>query len=574
MEIILYIGWNLFKEGKKTNNMWKNSEEIGMQKIQHKKTLKILLIIPRYTGTEKVDYSYTFPLGLGYISSVMKQAGYDVTVLNLNHKNGTITDILNQWMSKEKYDVIATGHTGMGFSIVKKITDVARIHPSKPKIILGGALITSEKELMFKTLDPDYAVYGEGEITTIELLKCIQKKGDFRKINGILFKDTSGKVVVTNPREPVKDINKIPFPDFEGLGFKEYLNNQFTNTFYFYNHYDFPRTLPILASRSCPFRCTFCYHSIGTGYRERSIDNVMNEIELMIEKYNINTITIYDDLFSARRERILEFCERIRKINEKLLQKIKWTCQLSVKNIDEKLLNIMKEAGCEVISYGFESFSEEVLKSMRKPITPEQIDSAMKATMDAKIGIQANFIFGDPAETIETSRKTLEYWKNECKGQVSLVFIQPYPGSEIYNLCVKKGIIKDKIDYIKNEMNKNVIFNMTNSMTDREIETLFKSTQKLGLKYYKFIKPKSVIKKDGRYEVTIKCPFCSEKITYKNYFLQNRLVYATYGLVCRSCHMRFNVISPLLYLLKEMSITPLLERIYFKINKIRMKFVR
>lgn len=543
--------------------------------MENKETFKILLIIPRYSGTESANYDYAFPIGLGYISSVMKQAGYNVTVLNLNHQNGTITKILNEWMDKEKYDFIATGHNGMGFSIVKKITDVAKIHFTKPKIILGGALITSEKELMFKTIKPDYAIYGEGEATIIKLLKCIQNKGDLRKVKGILFVDNDGKIIVTSPQEPIKDINKIPFPDFEGLGFKEYLDNQSTNTvFYFQNYYDFPRTLPILASRSCPFRCTFCYHSIGTGYRERSINNVIEEVELMIKKYNINIIAIYDDLFSSRRERILEFCKRISKINEKLLEKIKWTCQLSVKNVDDELLKIMKASGCELISYGFESFSEKVLKSMCKPITPDQIDYAFKATLAAKIGIQANFIFGDPAETIETSNKTLNYWKNKCKGQVSLGFIQPYPGSEIYNRCISKGIIKDKIDYIKNGMTKNVIFNMTDLMTDKEIKALSKKIQKLGLKYYHFITPESVIKKGRKYEIIIKCPFCNEKTTYKNYFLQNRLIYATYGLVCRSCNMRFNVISPTLYLLKGISITPLLERMYFKINKIRMKSVR
>jgi len=545
-----------------------------MHKNKKQSNLKILLVIPRYNGFESADYSYIFPLGLGYISSVMKQAGYDVTILNLNHQNGTITDILNRWLDKEKYDIVATGHTGMGFSIIKKIKDVSRIHSSKPKIIIGGALITSEKELMFKTIEPDYAVYGEGEVTIVELLKCIEHKGDFGKVDGIIFKDEKGKMVITNQREPIKEINKIPFPDFEGLGYKEFLEHQFTNSWYYYNYYDFPRPLPILASRSCPYQCTFCYHSMGTKYRERTIDNVMEEIEFMIKKYNINTLIIYDDLFSANKERIFEFCRRMKKINDKRKQKIIWMCQISVLNVDDKMLRTLKESGCEILSYGFESFSEEVLKSMRKPITPKQIDHAFKSTIRAKINVQANFIFGDPAETVETSNRTLEYWKRECKGQVAILFIQPYPGSAIFNGCVKRGIIKNKLDYIKNHMNKNVVYNMTNSMTDKEINTLFKKMQKLGLKYHKFVTPTNIVKKNRRYEVTVKCPFCKETTTYKNYFLQNQFIYATYGLICRSCNMHFNVISPLLNVFKKLSITPMMERVYFRINKFRMKFVR
>jgi radical SAM superfamily enzyme YgiQ (UPF0313 family) len=532
--------------------------------------LKILLIIPRYNGFESVNYDYAFPLGLGYIASVIKQEAYDLSIVNLNHKKGTIKDILSPLLNAKKYDIVATGHNAMGFLMVQKISEIVRDHPSKPKIILGGALVTSEKELMFKTLKPDYAVCGEGEITIIKLLKCMQKKGDFRKVKGIMFED-KGQMIVTPAQPPIADINKLPFPDFEGLGFDEYLQNQLpNNVFYFQNSYDFPRTLPLLASRSCPYQCTFCYHSLGTKYRERSMDNVMEEIELMVKKYKINIIAIYDDLFSARRGRILEFCDRINKVSANLPQQIKWTCQLSVLDIDEELLKTMKDAGCEVISYGFESFNQEVLKSMQKPITPKQIDYALKTTMKSKIGIQANFIFGDPAETVESSRETLQYWKKHCKGQVGLWFIQPYPGSQIFHNCVSKGIIKNKLDYIKNGMTKDVVFNMTDSMTDKEIRKLSQTITKMGLQHYNFIKPISVKKKNKKYEIEIKCPFCHENIQYKNYSLQNRLVYATYGLSCRSCKMRFNVVSPLLYLLKQMSITPLLERLYFKINKIKM----
>jgi len=543
--------------------------------MMKKQNQKILLVIPRYSGSEKPAYDYAFPLGLGYISSVMKKEGYDVDVINLNHRNGTIGNLVTKQLDSKKYDIVATGHNGMGFSIVKRIIEVSKEHTSKPKVIIGGAIITSEKELMFENLNPDYAVYGEGEETIIELLKGIEDNNDLKKIDGIIFRDENKEIVVTNPRKPIKNINKIPFPDFDGLGFEEYLKNQKPNTvFYFQNYYDFPRTLPILASRSCPYRCTFCYHSIGTQYRERTIDNVMEEIELMIKKYDINILAIYDDLFSSRRERLIEFCKRMKKLNEKRQQKIKWTCQLSVLEIDDNLLKIMKEAGCEIISYGFESFSEEVLKSMRKPIKPEQIDHALKATLRAKIGIQANFIFGDPAETVETSNKTLDYWKRECRGQVGLGFIQPYPGSEIFNHCVSRGIIQNKIKYIRDEMNKDVLFNMTNTMSDGELKQLSKTIQKLGLKYYKFVRPMSVLKTGKSYSVTVECPFCKDKITYGNCLLQNRLVYATYGLICRSCNMRFNVVSPAIYIFKELGVTPLLERIYFRINKIKMNLAR
>jgi radical SAM superfamily enzyme YgiQ (UPF0313 family) len=546
-----------------------------------KRELKILLIIPKYADIlnfnnklENINYNYTFPLGLGYISSAMKKAGYPVTVLNLNHEKGTIHDLIHKHLDKEKYDIVATGHTGMGFSVVQKIVNSARVHSSNPKIILGGALITSEKELMFKTLNPDYAVYGEGEVSVVNLLKCIESNGDLSKVKGIMFYDADKKIIMTPPENAIKNIDKIPFPDFEALGFSDYLDNQFTNTGYYQNYYDFPRPLPILASRSCPFQCTFCYHSIGRGYRERSMKNFIKEIKSMIKKYNINIICIYDDLFSAKKQRILDFCNEINKLNEKLPQKIKWTCQLSVSTVDDELLKIMKNAGCETISYGFESFSEDVLKSMNKPITPEQIDFALKTTLKHNIGVQANFIFGDPAETIETSRKTLEYWKENCKGQVNLGFIQPYPGSKIYERCFSKGIIKDKLDYIQNEMTTDAVINMTDSMTDKDIHDLEKEIKKLKSRYYNFIVPKSVTRQNKGYEVAVKCPFCSNTVTYGNYFLQNKFIYASIGLVCRNCNMRFNIVSPLVNLMKKTFLLPVIEKIYYRVKKFRYNAIK
>jgi len=546
-----------------------------------KKNLKILLIVPKYSDNldfnsalENLNYNYSFPLGLGYIATAIKKEGYSLSVLNMNHHKGTLSQVLFNGLNKQKYDIVATGHTAMGFSVVKKIVRGAKRHPSKPKIILGGSLITSEKELMFKTLSPDYAVYGEGEITIVKLLRCIENKKDLNKVKGIIFRDRKGKIIITPPRELIKNIDEIPFPDFEGLGFGDYINNQLTNTVYYQNCYDNPRPLHILASRSCPFQCTFCYHSLGTGYRERSIKNVLAEIEFMIKKHNINILCINDDLFSAREERLMEFCRGIEKINKERGQKIKWTCQLAVKTVNNNLLKTLKKAGCEIISYGFESFSEKVLKSMKKPIAPREIDLAFKSTIKEKMGIQANFIFGDPAETIETSKKTLNYWKNECKGQVVLGFIQPYPKSEIYTHCISKGIIKDKLDYIENGMTSNKIINMTNSMSEGDIKNLSHKVNKLKNKHYSFVVPKSITLKGKNYSVKIKCPFCNKRIVYKNYFLQSRLMYATNGLVCRSCNMRSNVISPLLFLLIKFHLLSLIEKTYFKVKKIRSNSVK
>ncbi|MBU0466571.1 MAG: B12-binding domain-containing radical SAM protein, partial [Nanoarchaeota archaeon] len=432
------------------------------KQVPSRKDFKVLIVMPKLILTTKVNYNYMIPLGLTYISSAIKKAGYNSDCLNLNHREGTISEILGKELDKEKYDVVCTQLVGgPNYVVTEEIRKCVKEHSSHPKFIVGGALITSEPELIFNSLGLDFGVLGEGEITIVELLDCIKKKGDFSKVKGIIYKDEKGKTKVTEKREPIKDIESIPYPDFEGFEFKEYLKHLYCNQQHYNQSYDYPVPYPIMSSRSCPFQCTFCYHSIGYKYRERSIEDVINEIKMAIKKYKINIVALYDDMFSFKKERIYEFCEKIKEINKELPQKIKWYCQLSVVGIDKDLLKTMKDSGCSVISYGFESMDPKVLKSMRKPIKPEQIDFAIRSTLNEKIGIQGNFIFGDVAETKETAKKTLDYWRKNCHGQVGLGFIQPYPGSAVYLHCLKKGLIKDKLKFILGALEGKKALNMT-----------------------------------------------------------------------------------------------------------------
>lgn len=507
---------------------------------QKKKNTKILLIAPRYNLTTKANYNYNFPLGLGYISAVLKKEGYDVDCFNMNHYSGTIEELINGLLDKKKYDFVCTGNNALGYAITKSIIDISRKHRSHPRIVLGGPIITSEPELIFEDLMPDFGVIGEGEKTIIELVDAVKDNKNLEKIKGIVFKK-NGKSVFTEPREPISDINSLPWPDFEGFEFEKQFQNLYPNYTYIYNVFDYPRVYPILGSRGCPFQCTFCYHY--SRYRKRTIDNIMEELKSAVKKHRINLILLYDECFSVNKERVYEFCKRIKELQKEISWELKWTVQLTVHNIDEEMLRIMKDAGCDSISYGFESFSSAVLKSMRKPITPQQIENAFNKTLKAGIGVQANFIFGDAAETKETAKETLDWWKKNCHGQVGLGFIQPYPGSEIYKHCVRKGIIKDKLDFIKNDLSRGNWFNMTDKMTDEEIKDLKKEILESTGGYCKFVMPISKKRmRENVYEFFVKCPFCGELNHYKNCFITTPWTYGFF-MHCRKCKMRFFIVS-------------------------------
>ncbi len=509
--------------------------------------MEILLIIPRYLYSSKdtkPNYNYYFPIGIPYIYSVMKEKGYNVEPYNLNHEEGKINELVKKKLDSKQYDLVCTGGIAIDYLSIEKIIDTCKSHKSNPKVILGGALLTSNKEIVSKNLNFDIGVIGEGEVTIIEILDHLKNGKSIKEVKGICYKDEDKGIVFTLPREQIEDLDSLPFPDYGAFGFEKFLDNM-DSLLTSFGLMDYPRTYPILGSRGCPFQCTFCHHSIGSKYRKRSIKNIIKEIEFAINKYDINSFNLNDDLFSADKERLYEFCKEIKKLDKKYSKKLLWWCQLWVGAVDEKMLNTLKDSGCLYVSFGFESYNKEVLKSMKKPITPEQIDAAIKLCIKTKMPILGNFIFGDLAETKETSKETLDYWKENCRGQVKLFFIHPYPGSEIYASCIKRGIIKDELNFIKNEMHHTYIRNMTLKMDNKDFEELKNEVYNLTRIDIPYKVPFK-IKNEGRsrYELSIKCPFCKEKVTIKNCLIKNKR-YFTSLFICRNCNLKYNICSRL-----------------------------
>ncbi len=510
-----------------------------------KRAYRILMIIPKYEPINNLkNYHYSFPMGIPYIAASLKKAGYALGYLNLNHYDGKVEDIIKRELDKDKYDFVATGNNALGYEITKVILNAVKNHPSQPKTILGGPIITSEPEIIFEDLKPDFGVIGEGEETIVDLLLALEKGKDLKKIKNIIY-SKEGKSIITERGNPPMNPDALPFPDIENFGFAEWLEHANCNTVPSHGTFDYPRTYLLVASRSCPFQCTFCYHD-NNFYRTRSIDNIIEELRETISKYKINRIVIQDELFALDKERLEEFCIKMKKLLKEFGWKIRWFTQMRVNKVDNKSLKMMKEAGCDIVGYGFESFSNVILKSMKKQIKGEQIEKAFYETLKVGIGIEANFIFGDVAETKETAYETLNWWKKNAKGQIYLDFIQPYPDSEMYRIAIKKGIIKDRLQFIKDLGKRgNLVWNMTDNMSNKEIWKLNKDILKALSKYRKFVVPLAIKKETGNiYSLNIKCPFCHHNYEMKNCKISNKLFFG-FSTTCRNCNLIFYITSNL-----------------------------
>ena len=529
--------------------------------------MRSLIIIPRYGysheySTDKSNLPYTpafIPIGLAYISSTLKKNGYQTDVLNLNLSEGSVDTVIQKAFSQKTYDFMLTGGLSPHYTPVRDCVNMTRRYSPHIKIVLGGGLVSSQPELVFRVLQPDYLVIGEGEDTIAELMRCIEDGDDLSRVDGLGYRSAEGNLVLTKPKKPIQDLDSIPWPDLDGIGLNYILEQTFPSQTYLYDLFDYPRPYPISASRSCPYLCTFCFHPLGNKYRQRTISNTMEELSFGLKQYKFNIIVIYDELFSYDKQRVKEFCRKIKKLSDTVPWEIKWTCQMRVDTADEELIEEMQEAGCYCLSLGLESYSHTVLKSMKKHITPQQIDKTLRLARRFKISIQGNFIFGDKAETTETVKETLNYWRDNHSifgDAIALGFIEPYPGTELYKHCLTKNLISDELDFLEHHILDPI--NMSDTMTEEEFQQLKVDILTAHLLYDKCVSPSKINRIDGLYEIHVKCPYCKITSVYRNYFPPIR-VFDRRAIICRNCMMRFLIVT------RYYKSTHLLGRIAYRI---------
>lgn len=272
----------------------------------------------------------------------------------------------------------------------------------------------------------------------------------------------------------------------------------------------------------------------------------MQEIKINYEKYKFNILIIQDELFAINNKRMWDFCESLI-VNKKAHGwDFDWMMQTHANSeLDLATLKLAKKAGMYLFSYGLESFSPTVLKSMKKKTNPEQVVKAIELAAEAKVGFGGNILYGDPAETEDTIRETMMYYFKYCiDPPVFLTLVSPYPGSDIFDYCLKKGIIKDKESYYEHVDEDT--FNMT-KISDH----LYLEWAKLLFAIegsYLLVKSTDAAKVtlDEDYggiqllEVQADCPHCGERSVYTQ-LLGKSQKEQFIAPSCQHCHKRIRI---------------------------------
>lgn len=434
---------------------------------------------------------------------------------------------------------------------VRSVVESVRMFSPKTTIVLGGGLASGDPEFIFSELRPDFLVIGEGELAFARLIAALESEKGWEYLNGIAYlKD--GNFVQRPPEVIIENLDLLPFPDYNGFEYGYYLNNfspKALNLRAILPPEDIKKRkiATIITSRDCQGKCTFCFRIMGGNFRVRSIDNVISEVKYLVNTYGITELSVCDDMFSSTKERVFEFCEKIKPF------RIAWDCQLRVNVIDEQMLKAMKESGCRSISYGFESASRRVLKSMKKGATADRIEKAVKLTRAAKIEVVGNFIFGDPAETFDTANETLEFAKSLLPTYIFLGFVYPYPGTDLYNRLKLEGKITDLSLFHKNS--SSFAINMT-SMSDSDFRFLSRSITYEGRKNKPYVNSLTFKFLNGEFLLNFVCPHCQYK--HERVIFREDELYEM--LLCFECHQKIYIdLSKLTLLSGLRSIVPKLQ---------------
>ncbi len=397
--------------------------------------MKVLLINPNFNSKKFGKFRrFMEPMpciGLAYIAAVLEKNNINVEIIDDFVSGLGVSGILDI-IKKKEFDIVGisclTPSAPMSFSIAAAI----KRYNNRILTVLGNVHATVFAEDILENEAVDVIVHGEGEYTMLELTEAVAEGKDFAQIKGISF-NRNGTIIKTSSREPVKDLDELPFPYWHLFPFTKYG---------FLPFMDVKKPgLSILGSRGCPYCCTFCsLPNIGSKYRERKPKNIVDEFEYLISEFPVKQISFVDPIFPLTKKFGLEFCEEM--IRRKLNNKVVWTCETRIDKVDRELLREMRRAGCKRILYGLESGVQELLDNVKKDFTLDNTRMAIKFTKEEGIQTAGLFMIGLPGETKQMTEKTINFAKELDLDFAKFAITVPFPGSVLYEDLTKSGKLK------------------------------------------------------------------------------------------------------------------------------------
>ncbi len=365
------------------------------------------------------------PISLTQAAAVLREHGHEVRV-----NDCSVEEIdrqkLAEILADFKPDLLVMNSTTPSLNFDLTIPPLAKEVLPQVKVAAFGIHVGTLPEdafTMSQTLD--FIVRGEPEMTITELADALEKKSAFGGISGLSYRQ-NGSVFHADSRAFIPNLDDLPFPAWDLIDLDNY-KLPFSGR----------RFLMVTTARGCPYDCIYCVAQsyYGRKVRARKPAKIVDELEFLQEKYGVKDFFFWSESFTIIKAAIKELCKEI--LRREL--KIRWVCNSRVDNIDQELLELMKQAGCWMISYGVESGEQAILDAIKKDITIEQIRRALRLTRKVGFQIAGHFVLGLPGETPQTLRKTYDFACSLDLDYAQFYCASPWPGSEFYNLAKREG---------------------------------------------------------------------------------------------------------------------------------------
>ena len=379
---------------------------------------KISLINPNWGYIDGGIFNRIWPpLCLAVSAALLEEKGFNVEIIDANALRLTPSEAAQMVEKSDKIfittsslDIWQCPHLNLDY--VRELIDIIKKINKNSKVFLLGAHGTIQPIWCFKEINPDYIIQSEPEKT---ILKICEGADPEQTPSVTYFKD--GKLVINELDIPLS-LDEFPVPAFHLLPMDRYYYEIMGDKF----------TL-LEASRGCPHNCIFCLKKMYCGYRTKSSENIISEIDYVVKEFNVKNIYFIDLEFTINRKLVLDVCNHLIEKNFNL----KWTCQTRADSVNEDLLRLMKKAGCIIIHYGIETGSKKIMEKSNKNITLSQIKQGIYLSQKSGIQTAGFFMFGFPKETKEDMAETIEYAIQLNPTYASFRILAPHPGTQIYS---------------------------------------------------------------------------------------------------------------------------------------------
>lgn len=427
-----------------------------------------------------------FPLGPAYLAAVLRQAGAEVEIYDMQAHHYT-NQQLAEHLDNNEYSLINVGFLAAKFKdIVQPLLNIIAQHKKGAWLILGGHAPSATPEWMLENTPADIICVGESEETIIDLYNARKFRPiDLRSIKGIAFKNHwIGTIKSTEPRKPVKDLDTIPWPAWDLFSMGKY-----STSLKLWGMEPGDKAIPILTSRGCIGNCSFC-HRLNKGMRLRSPRQIVNEMEYLLETYHINYFMIQDELFTLSAKRL----QAIKTELECMGLNIKFTCNARVDMFSPEIAQMLIEMGCQFVNIGFESVDQNVLNKLGKRVTVEQNYEAAEICNKYKLPFGLNLIWGLLGDDAVTLSKNVEFIKQyTMKDQLrNLRPVTPYPGTPLYDQAIAEGKLEDTTDFYNKFTNSDLLTVNFTELTDWQFHNnLFGANRELVMHYFDYDEEKA-----------------------------------------------------------------------------------